>query len=72
MYDITHHGVLQLTDGADAAHADDTCHLKLTVVTWLTDANSRLVAHNKTGCGLYNNTTARLICPIEFDWNNAE
>ena len=35
--------VLKLIDGADAAHADDACHLKLTVVTWLTDANPQLI-----------------------------
>ena len=64
--------VLKLTDGTDAAHADDACHLKLTVVTWLTDANPQLIAHDKTGRGLYNDTTARLICSVEFDWDNVE
>ena len=59
--------VLKLTDGAD-----DACHLKLTVVTWLTDANPQLIAHDKTGRGLYNDTTARLICPVEFDWDDVE
>ncbi|KAF8427561.1 hypothetical protein L210DRAFT_961538 [Boletus edulis BED1] len=52
--------------------ADDACHLKLAVVTWLTDANPRLIAHDKTGRGLYNDATARLICPVEFDWDKAE
>ncbi|KAN0078438.1 hypothetical protein V8E55_010495 [Tylopilus felleus] len=60
--------ILKLTDGADA---DDACHLKLTVVTWLTDANPRLIVHDKTGRGLYNDTTARLICPVEFNWDDA-
>ncbi|KAF8121234.1 hypothetical protein EV363DRAFT_1186974 [Boletus edulis] len=69
---ITDHDVLQLTEGADAACADDACHLKLAVVTWLTDANPRLIAHDKTGCGLYNDATPRLICPAEFDWDKAE
>ncbi|KAN0091487.1 hypothetical protein V8E55_005053 [Tylopilus felleus] len=64
--------IKQLTDGADAACADDACHLKLTVVMWLTDANPRLIAHDKTGRGLYNDTTARLICPVEFDWDDAD
>ena len=64
--------VLMLTDGADAARTDNACHLKLTVVTWLTDANPQLIAHDKTGCGLYNDATARLICPVEFDWDDVE
>ena len=33
------HRILKLTDGADTARTDDAYHLKLTVVTWLTDAN---------------------------------
>lgn len=47
--------------------ADDACQFKVTVMMWLTDANPRLLTHDKTGRGLYNNTIARLICPVEFD-----
>lgn len=42
---------------------------------WLTEsdpANPRLIPHDKTGRGLYNDATARMMCPVEFDWNDAE
>ncbi|KAN0084554.1 hypothetical protein V8E55_008058, partial [Tylopilus felleus] len=31
-----------------------------------------LIAHDKTGRGLYNDATARMICPVEFNWDNTE
>lgn len=67
--------LLQLTLGADAARADDTNALKSAVVTWLSypdAATPRLRSRNKAGRGFYNYAMGRLLCPVEYDWDNAE
>ena len=65
--------VSQLTDRADTAHSDYTTHLKTSIVTWLTQSepdHPQFLPQNKVRHGLHNNTTARSICPMEFDWDN--
>ncbi|KAI9566124.1 hypothetical protein HD554DRAFT_2174837 [Boletus coccyginus] len=64
--------VKKLTEGADSARSDDTCHMKSAVVGWIgepTPPNPRLYPHDKFGRGFQNNTTARLLCPVEYDWD---
>lgn len=65
--------VNQLNKGAEAAHSDDTTRLKPIMVTWLMHPNPltpQLYAHDKFGHGFHNDATARLLCPVEHDWDN--
>ena len=61
----------QLTEGADGARSDDATQLKSAVLLWLVDA-PQLSAYDKSGHGFYNDATASLICPVEYDWSEAE
>ena len=67
---------IQLRQGADGSHADDTRRLKVLVANWLMHGTPRpeppLSAEDKTGQGFYNDTTGHLLCPINYDWNNAK
>ena len=31
-----------------------------------------LSAEDKTGRGFYNDATGRLLCPVDYDWNDAK
>ncbi|KAF8130988.1 hypothetical protein EV363DRAFT_1331056 [Boletus edulis] len=65
--------IKQLTDGADSARADDASVLKTTIVNWLTEVpNPRLSPYDKSGRGFHNDSTGSLLCPAEYDWENAE
>ena len=67
--------VLKLMDGADSARADDASVLKTTIVNWLTEVeapNPRLSPYNKSGRGFHSDSTGRLLCPVEYDWENPE
>ncbi|KAF8128401.1 hypothetical protein EV363DRAFT_1297752 [Boletus edulis] len=45
------------------------------VANWLMCSSPKptpsLVKDNKSGRGFYNNSTGRLLCPVNYDWNNA-
>ena len=67
--------VLKLTDGADSARADDASVLKTIIVGWLTEVeapNPRLSPYDKLGHGFHSGSTERLLCPVEYDWENPE
>ncbi|KAI9566154.1 hypothetical protein HD554DRAFT_2315774 [Boletus coccyginus] len=54
---------------------DDTNTLKSTVVTWLDYPDAaipRLHPRDKAGQGFHNYVTGHLLCPVEYDWDNAE
>ncbi|KAG2087598.1 hypothetical protein BD769DRAFT_1372951, partial [Suillus cothurnatus] len=63
-----------LNKGADGARADDTTRLKVTVASWLmqlTPSPSPVIqGQNKMGRGFNNDSTGRLICPVDYDWND--
>ncbi|KIM70500.1 hypothetical protein SCLCIDRAFT_101205, partial [Scleroderma citrinum Foug A] len=65
-----------LNKGADGAHGDDVAGLKTAVVVWLMcgqpTPEPTLEPREKTGHGFYHDTTAQLICPIDYDWSNAQ
>ena len=67
---------IQLGQGADSGHADDTRRLKVLVVNWLMQGTPRpeppLSTEDKTGWGFYNNATGHLLCPVNYDWNNTK
>ncbi|KIK37845.1 hypothetical protein CY34DRAFT_25864 [Suillus luteus UH-Slu-Lm8-n1] len=64
----------KLNKGADGARADDTTRLKVTVASWLMQQNPPpnpvIQGQNKIGRGFNNNATGRLICPVDYDWND--
>ncbi|KAG6371324.1 hypothetical protein JVT61DRAFT_9617, partial [Boletus reticuloceps] len=68
--------VQQLGQGADSSRADDTRRLKVQVVNWLMQSTPRpdppLSTEDKTGRGFYNDATGRLLCPVDYDWNDAD
>jgi len=63
----------KLQSGANDARSDDTSRLKVAVAEWL---NSRmpyqtwLSAKAKEERGTHNDVTGRLLCPIDFDWDD--
>ncbi|KAH0827343.1 hypothetical protein J3R83DRAFT_3973 [Lanmaoa asiatica] len=67
--------IKKLTKGADSARSDDACHMKSAVIGWIgesTPLHPRLYPHDKFGRGFQNDTTARLLCPVKYDWDCAE
>ncbi|KIK21883.1 hypothetical protein PISMIDRAFT_103324, partial [Pisolithus microcarpus 441] len=63
-----------LTKGADSARGDDAAGLKMAVVGWLMGSQKTpepaLDLRSKTGRGFYHDATARLICPVDYNWSN--
>jgi len=65
---------LQLLVGADGARGDDASRLKTAVVGWLMGMTPppepALLPYDKSGRGFYNDATSRLLCPVDYDWDN--
>jgi len=64
-----------LQAGANDAHSDDTSHLKLAVAEWINSRDNpveRLSFYGKEERGIGHNITGRLICPIDYDWDDPE
>ncbi|KIK20496.1 hypothetical protein PISMIDRAFT_105693 [Pisolithus microcarpus 441] len=63
-----------LNKGADGARGDDATGLKIAIVGWLMSSQPTpepaLEPRHKTGRGFYHDATARLICPVDYDWSN--
>ncbi|KAH0825709.1 hypothetical protein J3R83DRAFT_10041 [Lanmaoa asiatica] len=67
--------VTKLAEGADSARGDDAALLKTRVVSWLSEKElpqPRLSLSDKVGRGFHNDSTARLICPVDYDWDKPE
>ncbi|KAG1844481.1 hypothetical protein F4604DRAFT_1596155 [Suillus subluteus] len=64
----------KLNWGADSARGDDAASMKLAVASWLNESSFApdppTHSQDKTGRGFYNNATAKLICPVDFNWAN--
>ncbi|KAI6110370.1 hypothetical protein EDD16DRAFT_1486602, partial [Pisolithus croceorrhizus] len=64
-----------LTKGADSAHGDDAAGLKTAIMGWLMGSQKTpelaLDLQSKTGRSFYHDATARLICPVDYNWSNA-
>jgi hypothetical protein len=63
--------------GANDARSDDTSRLKIAVAEWLNSRSSspftshaRLSAKGKDERGINNDITGRLLCPIDYDWDD--
>ncbi|KIM66095.1 hypothetical protein SCLCIDRAFT_22310 [Scleroderma citrinum Foug A] len=65
-----------LLAGADSACGNDASRLKTAVVSWLMSMTPppqpALLPYDKTGRGFYNDATARLLCPVDYDWDNPQ
>ncbi|KIM50082.1 hypothetical protein SCLCIDRAFT_146352, partial [Scleroderma citrinum Foug A] len=65
-----------LNKGADSARGDDAAGLKMAVVGWLMHGcpapEPALESGQKTGRGFYHDVTARLLCPVDYDWSNPQ
>ena len=65
----------KLQSGANDTHSDDTSRLKVAVAEWLNShmsSGTRLSARAKEERGINNDVTGRLLCPIDFDWDNSK
>ncbi|KAG1843760.1 hypothetical protein F4604DRAFT_1596593, partial [Suillus subluteus] len=64
-----------LNCGADAARADDTMSLKFIVAVWLMQMvptpNPSIQCRDKYGHRFYHDVTGRLLCPVDYNWNDA-
>ena len=67
--------------GANDAQSDDTSRLKAVVANWLncdmccdevTGPSSMLSATHRWECGISNDVTGCLLCPIEYDWDDLQ
>ncbi|KAH7903714.1 hypothetical protein BJ138DRAFT_1107442 [Hygrophoropsis aurantiaca] len=57
--------------GADGARGDDAANLKVAVAAWLMeDGNTNLRLKDKSGRGFYNDTTGKLLCPVDYNWHD--
>lgn len=65
---------MQLQKGASGAHGDDAANLKPAVVSWLTELLENpavpLSPNNKSERGFEHELTGKLLCPVEYDWND--
>jgi hypothetical protein len=63
---------IQLNRGANLVRGNDTASMKLAVASWLNESspppNLPIHLHDKTGHGSYNDVTAKLLCPMDFNW----
>ncbi len=71
----------KLQAGANDARSDDMGRLKTAVANWLNDcgrsnarlsAGASLSANKKEGRGISHDVTGRLLCPINYDWDDPE
>jgi hypothetical protein len=62
-----------LQAGANDARSDDTSRLKIALAEWINSRDSsgeRLTSNGKEDRGINHDITGRLICPIDYDWDN--
>ncbi|KAG2037994.1 hypothetical protein BDR03DRAFT_933798 [Suillus americanus] len=63
-----------LNKGADSARGDDASSLKKAVASWLNEShptpNPLISLIDKSGRGFYHDSTAELLCPVDFNWAN--
>jgi hypothetical protein len=65
----------QLQKGANDACSDDIRHVKEEVANWINQTLSPMMplsVKQRDDCGLQNDITGRLLCPIELSWDDNE
>ncbi|KIK82396.1 hypothetical protein PAXRUDRAFT_832234 [Paxillus rubicundulus Ve08.2h10] len=64
----------QLNQGADGARGDDASMLKVTVATWLMEQTPcpepAIHSRDKASRGFNHDVTGRLLCPVDYDWED--
>ncbi|KAI9573028.1 hypothetical protein HD554DRAFT_2035474 [Boletus coccyginus] len=64
----------QLGKGANSGHNENTHRLKILVVHWLMEGTPKpdppLSISDKSGRGFYNDMTGKLLCLVDYNWNN--
>ena len=66
---------VQLSEDVDSAWSDDTCCLKTAVVGWLKDPSPpaiQIQPYDKCAWDVHNDSTGKLLCPVEYDWDSLE
>ncbi|OJA17327.1 hypothetical protein AZE42_11133 [Rhizopogon vesiculosus] len=65
----------KLNNSADSARADGTTRLKRAVADWLMDCipcpAPPIKPYDKRGRGLNHDVTGRLICPVDYNWDDS-
>jgi hypothetical protein len=64
-----------LQAGAGDARSDDTSRLKIAVAEWINmrdESGEQLSSHGKEERGIGHDITGRLICPIDYNWDDLE
>ncbi|KAJ6625271.1 hypothetical protein B0H10DRAFT_2186210 [Mycena sp. CBHHK59/15] len=68
--------ITMLRNGSRNARSDDTKNLWEAIVPWLNrdypSMDPALEADSRDNRGIYHDTLGRVLCPIEYDWNNEE
>jgi hypothetical protein len=67
--------VVQLQKGANDGRSDDIRRVKEEVTVWINQTCSPSVPlnpKNRDNRGLQNDFTGRLLCPIEYSWDDLE
>ncbi|KAG6379161.1 hypothetical protein JVT61DRAFT_11601 [Boletus reticuloceps] len=64
----------ELNQGADSSRGDDAASLKRSVIHWLKvafpHAKAGLEPDEKTGRGFDHDLTGRLLCPVDYNWED--
>lgn len=66
---------LQLNTAASNARGDDVHRLKEIIIDWISETEAQrlsLSKQDRSGRWLHHDVTARLLCPISYDWDNLE
>ncbi|KAG8220269.1 hypothetical protein J3R82DRAFT_1363, partial [Butyriboletus roseoflavus] len=65
----------QLNHDADSARSNDAATLKVTMVAWLMEQTPRpepvIQSHDKASCGFNHDVTGQLLCPVDYNWEDA-
>ncbi|KAG2099150.1 hypothetical protein BD769DRAFT_1677444 [Suillus cothurnatus] len=65
----------RLNRSADAARGDDTTSLKFALASWLMQTSptpNPVISHRDKSCrGFHHDTTGKLLCPVDYNWNDA-
>lgn len=69
---------IKLQSGANDARSDNTSRLKTAIADWLNAHDPsdmipiRLSTRGKEERGICNDVTGRLLCPIDYDWDDPQ
>ncbi|KAG6850490.1 hypothetical protein C0991_010330, partial [Blastosporella zonata] len=62
-----------LTKGANDARSDDISILKRSIAVWLNklpETKPHFLPDSCSNCGIQHNMAGKLLCPIEFEWDD--